>query len=86
MQRCLRLQKRPKQLKEGSASTGRLIKVMQGASARMQDELEAQVETYPGPTLGVGIFDAMLDMAKVGKIAGDVEEAPKGTKESNGIR
>lgn len=72
-----------KQLKEGSISQDDFIKVMQGASARMQDELEAQggnISTFKA--LGVGIFDAMLDMAKVGKIAGDVEEAQKAQKKA----
>ncbi len=72
-----------KQLKEGSISQDDFIKVMQGASARMQDELEAQggnISTFKA--LGVGIFDAMLDMAKVGKIAGDVEEAQRAQKKA----
>lgn len=65
-----------KKLKEGTMSQDEFIKVMQGASARMQDELEAQggnISTFKA--LGVGIFDAMLDVAKIGDIAGSEAEA-----------
>ena len=72
-----------KQLKEGSISQDDFIKVMQGASARMQNELEAQggnIATYKA--LGVGIFDAMLDVAKIGEIAGDSKQAMEDQKKA----
>tara|TARA_B100000035_G_C21034480_1_gene570128 strand:- start:939 stop:3596 length:2658 start_codon:yes stop_codon:yes gene_type:complete len=72
-----------KQLKDGSISQDEFIKVMQGASARMQDELEAQggnISTYKA--LGVGIFDAMLDVAKIGEIAGDSKQAMEDQKKA----
>ena len=72
-----------KQLKEGSISQDDFIKVMQGASARMKDELEAQggnIATYKA--LGVGIFDAMLDVAKIGEIAGDSKQAMEDQKKA----